>query len=89
MLVKKDQKIIDDAGRHAGAKKISKASSANMESDNDKKTFLDITALIRSVQRAEGHTDCFREGLKDCDEVDCNWRSFCLEGHQDLNKDKT
>jgi len=81
MPVRKDQKIIDETERHAGAEKISKASSNNMESDNQKKNFLDITALIRSVQRAEGHTDCFRKGLKDCDEVDCNWRSYCLEGH--------
>jgi hypothetical protein len=59
-----------------------------MESNNDKKNFLDIEVLIRSIQRSEGHKDCFRKGLKDCDELDCRWRSFCLEGHQALSKDE-
>ena len=87
MLVRKDQKRLDPPKRHPRVEKVSKASSANMESDAGKKNFLDITALIRSIQRAEGHEDCFRKGVTDCDQVDCNWRSFCLEGHQVLNKD--
>ena len=73
-----DLKRLDATGRHAGARRITKASSAIMESDADKKNFLDITALIRSIQRSEGNTDCFRKGLTDCDQVDCAWRHFCL-----------
>ena len=80
MLVKKDQKRLAVSEQHAEERKISKVSSAKMEPDNEKKNFLDITALIRSIQRAEGQADCFRKGMIDCDQVDCKWRSFCLEG---------
>ncbi len=55
-----------------------------MESNDDKKNFLDITVLIRSIQRSEGNTDCFRKGLKDCDQLDCAWRHLCLEGYDDF-----
>jgi hypothetical protein len=44
-----------------------------------KKDFLDATALIRSIQRAEGNPDCFRRGQLGCEEVDCTWRKYCLE----------
>jgi hypothetical protein len=43
-----------------------------------KKNFLDIATLIRSIQRAEGHTDCFKMGMVDCNQADCKWRAFCL-----------
>jgi hypothetical protein len=39
---------------------------------------VDIVALVRSLQRAEGMTDCFRMGNVDCDAIDCEWRSYCL-----------
>ena len=61
-----------------------KASSAIMESNAEKKNFLDIVVLIRSIQRSEGNTDCFRKGLKDCDQLDCSWRQLCLEGYNDI-----
>ncbi len=67
-----------------GAIRNTKASFAIMESNADKKNFLDITVLIRSIQRSEGHTDCFREGLKECDQFDCAWRHLCLEGYEDF-----
>ena len=38
-----------------------------------------MAALIRSIQRAEGHTDCFQKGVIDCDQVDCKWHPLCLE----------
>jgi hypothetical protein len=41
---------------------------------------LDITALIRSIQRAEGNPDCFRRIGGDCHDVVCEWRPYCLEG---------
>ena len=41
--------------------------------------YVDITAMIRSLQRTEGHTDCFRSGLADCDQLECAWRQYCLE----------
>ena len=39
---------------------------------------VDITAMVRSLQRVAGVTDCFRMGNADCDLVDCDWRTFCL-----------
>lgn len=42
------------------------------------KSYVDITAMIRSLQRAEGHSDCFRSGLDDCDQYLCAWRRYCL-----------
>ena len=41
-------------------------------------SYVDITAMIRSLQRTEGLTDCFRRGLSDCDQLDCAWRQYCL-----------
>ena len=43
-----------------------------------RKDFVDITALVRSIQRAEGNIDCFRKGLE-CDRVDCSWYAYCLQ----------
>jgi hypothetical protein len=40
--------------------------------------FLDITALIRSIQRIEGNFDCFRRTDGYCDQLDCYWRPYCL-----------
>ncbi|MBW2011049.1 MAG: SAP domain-containing protein [Deltaproteobacteria bacterium] len=51
-----------------------------------KKNFLDITALIRSIQRAEGNPDCFRRDFKNCNQLDCAWRSYCHEKDQDSHK---
>jgi len=39
---------------------------------------VDMTALIRSIQRAEGNPDCFRRGEPDCPYMECAWRSYCL-----------
>jgi hypothetical protein len=41
---------------------------------------LDITALIRSVQRGEGNPDCFDRNEGSCEKLECSWRSYCLEG---------
>jgi len=40
--------------------------------------FLNITALIRSIQLAEGNIDCFRRAGRCCDQTDCSWRRCCL-----------
>jgi hypothetical protein len=39
---------------------------------------VDVTAMIRSLQRTEGMIDCFRRGLSDCDQLECAWRQYCL-----------
>jgi hypothetical protein len=49
-----------------------------LETDVNKR-YVDITAMIRSLQRTEGVTDCFRRGLADCDRRECSWRQYCVE----------
>jgi len=39
---------------------------------------VDIIALVRSLQRRAGLSDCFRQGRADCDDVHCNWRAYCI-----------
>ena len=46
---------------------------------------VDLTELVRSIQRSEGNPDCFRQGAGNCDQLDCNWRSLCLEQHDEDN----
>lgn len=48
------------------------------------KRYVDITAMIRSLQRTEGVTDCFRRGLGNCDQLLCAWRRYCLGPLDDL-----
>ena len=43
---------------------------------------LDITRLIRSVQRIEGNPDCFGKADGNCDRLDCAWRQYCLKEAQ-------
>lgn len=44
------------------------------------KSYVDIIALVRSLQRTAGQVDCFRSGNADCDIVNCDWRAYCLTG---------
>jgi hypothetical protein len=46
--------------------------------------YVDITAMIRSLQRTEGMTDCFRRGLANCDQLVCAWRRYCLGQSDEL-----
>jgi len=48
------------------------------------KRYVDVTAMIRSLQRTEGLTDCFRRGIADCDQLECAWRQYCLGPIDDL-----
>ncbi|MDY6971390.1 MAG: hypothetical protein SV775_03565 [Thermodesulfobacteriota bacterium] len=45
----------------------------------EKKNYLDLTNLIRSIQRLEGNPDCFRKAHGLCDRPACAWRKYCLE----------
>ncbi|MEJ2695974.1 MAG: SAP domain-containing protein [Candidatus Sulfobium sp.] len=39
---------------------------------------LNKTDLIRTIQRAEGYSDCFATaGVRTCDQFDCLWREDC------------
>jgi len=89
MLVGKDPKEPVAGERQKETGTLSKASPVALKPETKKKIFLDITALIRSVQRDEGNSDCFRREIRDCDQTDCKWRSFCLEGQQVLNQEET
>jgi hypothetical protein len=73
-----DQNSTKPSQRLSGPDKTAQAPIVNKGKEK-KNNFLDITALIRSIQRAEGNIDCFRSGQIDCDKVDCAWRQFCLE----------
>jgi len=63
-----DQHSSNASGRHTSTRERSA-----------KRDSLDITALIRSIQRDEGNFDCFRKARGYCDQLDCAWRSYCLE----------
>ena len=45
----------------------------------DRQSYLDIIGLVRSVQRSEGHSDCFRRNVCDCDQLNCPWRGQCFQ----------
>ena len=49
------------------------------ETNSAKEDSVDITALVRSLQRTEGNPDCFRRTEDYCDQLDCSWRPYCLE----------
>jgi hypothetical protein len=44
--------------------------------------YLDVTHLVRCIQRAEGNPDCFRKIMEECQEINCCWRAYCVEGTQ-------
>jgi len=41
-------------------------------------TGLSVANLVRKIQLAEGHTDCFSTGRTRCDQMTCRWRAECL-----------
>lgn len=51
------------------------------ESENKclNKNSLDLTELIRSLQRLEGNPDCFGKAKGHCSQLDCAWRQYCLD----------
>lgn len=89
MLTKNDKNTLNGVGRPKGNRKISMAASKRKGKRSEKKNYLDIATLIRSIQRTEGHMDCFQMGMIDCDQVHCKWRAFCLEVYPVFGKDKT
>ena len=70
-----------------GDKDIAKPQQATKALDL-KNNFLDITKLIRSIQRAEGDPDCFGTAEGYCDQVNCAWRRYCLEKPQEVADEK-
>jgi hypothetical protein len=88
MLGKNNRNTLNGGEHPIGIKKILMAASNHIDNRSEKKNFLDIVTLIRSIQRAEGNMDCFQMGMIDCDQVDCKWRAFCLEVYPFFGKDK-
>lgn len=44
------------------------------------KDYLDITQLVRSIQKADDQEPCFRNpSAEDCPETECEWRAYCLD----------
>jgi hypothetical protein len=41
--------------------------------------FCDLVQLIRSLQRLEGHPDCFGTADHFCGRAECAWREYCLK----------
>lgn len=39
---------------------------------------LSTANLIRKIQIAEGHIDCYATGLTQCEQMNCRWRRSCL-----------
>ncbi len=35
--------------------------------------------LIRTIQRAEGNSDCYATKGRGCDQIKCLWRKDCIE----------
>lgn len=60
----------------------------NTESNVHLSGQVDIIAMVRSLQRTAGTTDCFRRGNADCDRIDCDWRIYCLYEPFDPKKTK-
>jgi len=52
------------------------------------KDLLDVTELVRSLQRREGNPDCFRKAEGSCDQKDCFWRPWCLKSTEDPGKEE-
>jgi hypothetical protein len=65
------------AYRSNGKSKL--ATEDDIEKNNCPGGKVDIIAMVRSLQRTAGTTDCFRMGNADCDIIDCDWRIYCLE----------
>jgi hypothetical protein len=46
---------------------------------NNPEDLLDVTELVRSVQRREGNPDCYGRAGDSCDQRACVWRPWCLK----------
>jgi len=65
-----------------------KSGIAGASSNLPRDRHVNITDMIRSLQRTEGLSDCFRRGLADCDQRECAWRQYCLEKAEGLKPPK-
>jgi hypothetical protein len=59
----------------------------NNKGVSERRNFVDLIALVRSLQRAEGNPDCFRRSGDSCEQGDCAWRSYCLVSANAVEED--
>jgi hypothetical protein len=78
MPIKDDKNMLKHSVSQKKSSKTSINTSDRIDQRIPKKNYLDLATLIRSIQRAEGHTDCFKVGMVSCEQMECKWRTFCL-----------
>ncbi len=44
-----------------------------------------LDAVIRNLQRTEGHVACFNTMKSNCEELDCKWYHVCQKKDQDFD----
>jgi hypothetical protein len=84
-----DDEMVDRPKSHRPPKsRPDKSGLPIAPNDMPRPQYVNVTDMIRSLQRTEGHSDCFRRGLADCDQIECAWRQYCLEKAESLHKSK-
>jgi hypothetical protein len=78
MPIQNDKNMLKRSVSQKKSNKTSVNTSDRIDQRTVKKNYLDLDTLVRSIQRAEGHTDCFKVGMASCDQMECKWRTFCL-----------
>ena len=53
---------------------------------NIKPDYVDLVNLVRSIQRAEGHNDCYGREGRQCERMSCVWRAHCLKVSEGASK---
>jgi len=71
----------NDTDIHTKPIKTAKTLISDKDKDKKNNNYLDIDELVRSIQRTENNVDCFRKGHIDCNQFDCAWREYCLDGN--------
>lgn len=56
------------------------------ETFNSMPDYIDLVNLIRSIQRTENNSDCYRRGRQQCDQMSCVWRDHCLMTPEEPSK---
>lgn len=74
-----NQKLEPDVGPRDASPEEKRDIHGTEHNHNGCENFVDIDAMIRSLQRAEGHVDCFRQDRNPCEETECAWRVYCVD----------
>ena len=82
------QEILNASQPHFNPNEGDEASIGSRKG-SEKRDFLDVKALIRSIQRAEGNPDCFGKAIDNCDRLGCAWRHYCLGKNQPDDTEET